>query len=119
MLTLLLKKSVSIPIFKSHYYLEYEEVKKEKKHKSKEVTLDDFRVRRIIDKGSFGEVFLTENINDGKLYAMKRIKKAILVDKSLKESTENEKEILLNLSHPFLLTMSYLIETDKRYYFFL
>ena len=26
---------------------------------------------------------------------MKRIKKAILVDKSLKESTENEKEILL------------------------
>ena len=50
---------------------------------------------------------------------MKRIKKAILVDKSLKESTENEKEILLNLSHPFLLTMTYLIETDKRYYFFL
>ena len=28
---------------------------------------------------------------------MKRIKKAILVDKSLKESTENEKEILLFL----------------------
>ena len=83
------------------------------------VSLDDFRVKQIIDKGSFGEVFLTENINDGKLYAMKRIKKAILKDRSLKESTENEKEILLNLNHPFLLTMTYLIENEKRYYFFL
>lgn len=84
-----------------------------------DVSLDDFRVRRIIDKGSFGEVFLTEHLLDGKMYAMKRIKKSILTDKSLKQSTENEKEILMNLSHPFLLTMSYLIENDKRYYFFL
>lgn len=84
-----------------------------------DVSLDDFRVRRVIDKGSFGEVFLTEYLPDGKMYAMKRIKKSILTDKSLKESTENEKEILMNLSHPFLLTMSYLIENEKRYYFFL
>lgn len=84
-----------------------------------DVSLDDFRVRRVIDKGSFGEVFLTEFLPDGKMYAMKRIKKSILTDKSLKESTENEKEILMNLNHPFLLTMSYLIENEKRYYFFL
>mmetsp|Transcript_7127 Transcript_7127/g.6663 ORF Transcript_7127/g.6663 Transcript_7127/m.6663 type:complete len:424 (+) Transcript_7127:104-1375(+) len=84
-----------------------------------DVSLDDFRVKRVIDKGSFGEVFLTEYLPDGKKYAMKRIKKSILTDKSLKESTENEKEILMNLTHPFLLTMSYLIENEKRYYFFL
>jgi serine/threonine protein kinase len=84
-----------------------------------DVSLDDFRVKRLIDKGAFGEVFLTECLKDGKLYAMKRIKKSILNDKSLKQSTENEKQILMNLSHPFLLTMSYLIENDKRYYFFL
>lgn len=53
------------------------------------------------------------------MYAMKRIKKSILKDKSVQQSTENEKEILMNLSHPFLLTMTYLIENDKRYYFFL
>jgi len=86
---------------------------------STDVSLDDFRVRKVIDKGSFGEVFLTEHLADGKLYAMKRIKKSILTDKSLKESTENEKEILMNLSHPFLLTMTYLIENQNRYYFFL
>ena len=43
----------------------------------------------------------------------------MLTDRSLKESTENEKQILLSLSHPFLLTMSYLFENDKKYYFFL
>lgn len=84
-----------------------------------DVSLDDFRVRKLIDKGAFGEVFLTEYLKDGKMYAMKRIKKSILNDTSLKQSTENEKQILMNLSHPFLLTMSYLIENDKRYYFFL
>lgn len=84
-----------------------------------DVSLDDFRVRRMIDKGSFGEVFLAEYLVDGKKYAMKRIKKAILTDSSLKQSTENEKGILMNLNHPFLLTMTYLIENDKRYYFFL
>ena len=83
------------------------------------VSLDDFRVKKIIDKGSFGEVYLTKNINDGKLYAMKRVKKSILKNRSLKESTENEKQILLNLNHPFLLNMNYLIENEKRYYFFL
>jgi len=100
----------------------YEEVDDEFDESPKcrtDVSLDDFRVRKVIDKGSFGEVFLTEYLPDGKKYAMKRIKKSILTDKSLKESTENEKEILMNLNHPFLLTMTYLIENEKRYYFFL
>lgn len=87
--------------------------------KKSEMTLDDFRVIKLIDKGSFGEVYLTTNLIDNKKYAMKRIKKAILTEKSLKESTENEKQILLSLSHPFLLTMSYLFENEKKYYFFL
>jgi serine/threonine protein kinase len=33
----------------------------------------------MIDKGSFGKVFLVEN--NGKLYAMKRIRKDVLVEK--------------------------------------
>lgn len=52
----------------------YEEQKEESPTKRNEMTLDDFRVTRMIDKGSFGEVFLTVNLITNKKYAMKRIK---------------------------------------------
>ena len=45
------------------------------------VTLDDFKILKVIDKGSFGKVFLVEMKRTGKLYAMKRIRKDILIEK--------------------------------------
>ena len=44
-------------------------------------TLEDFKIRKVIDKGSFGKVFLVVNKHNGDLYAMKRINKDILIDK--------------------------------------
>ncbi len=43
--------------------------------------LNDFKVIKVIDKGSFGKVFLVVNKNSGQLYAMKRINKDILINK--------------------------------------
>lgn len=57
-------------------------------------TLEDFKIRKVIDKGSFGKVFLVVNKLNGKLYAMKRINKDILIDKKQIQNTKNEKEIL-------------------------
>lgn len=45
----------------------------------------------MIDKGSFGKVFLVVNKKNGKLYAMKRINKDILIDKQQIQNTKNEK----------------------------
>ena len=50
-------------------------------HKEHVVTLEDFKIKKVIDKGSFGKVFLVVNIVDGKEYAMKRINKDILIEK--------------------------------------
>ena len=30
--------------------------------------LEDFKIKKLIDKGSFGKVYLVININDGKEY---------------------------------------------------
>ena len=43
--------------------------------------LEDFKIKKVIDKGSFGKVFLVVNQANKKLYAMKRINKDILIDK--------------------------------------
>lgn len=46
------------------------------------VTLKDFIIKKIIDKGSFGKVFLVENKNNGKVYAMKRLNKDVVLAKN-------------------------------------
>ena len=43
--------------------------------------LEDFKIKKLIDKGSFGKVYLVVNMKDGKQYAMKRINKDILIEK--------------------------------------
>jgi serine/threonine protein kinase len=43
------------------------------------VNLDDFEIVKVIDKGSFGKVFLVSNRKMGKMYAMKRINKELLL----------------------------------------
>jgi serine/threonine protein kinase len=47
----------------------------------KQVSLEDFQIKKVIDKGSFGKVFHVINMKDGKEYAMKRINKDILIEK--------------------------------------
>lgn len=44
-------------------------------------TLNDFKIKRVLDKGSFGKVFLVVNTKDGTEYAMKRINKDVLIEK--------------------------------------
>lgn len=83
------------------------------------MTLDDFKIIKVLDKGSFGKVFLTYNVKSKKLYAMKRIDKDILIEKKQIENTKTEKEVLFQASHPFVLSMDYVFQNDYRLYFFL
>ena len=49
--------------------------------KGERITLEDFEIRKVIDKGSFGKVFLVSCPKMGKMYAMKRINKDLLLQK--------------------------------------
>lgn len=42
--------------------------------------LEDFNLRKLIGKGTFGKVFLVELGNTGKLFAMKCIRKDIIIE---------------------------------------
>ena len=50
---------------------------------------------------------------------MKRIRKDVLILTKQIENTLNEKYILLNINHPFLLGMDYVFQNELRVYFFL
>ena len=81
--------------------------------------MNDFKIKKLIDKGSFGKVFLVINEKTGKEYAMKRINKDILIDKGQILNTRTEKDILTQAKSPFIINMSYVFQNELRLYFFL
>jgi len=65
-----------------------------------DVTLADFKIHKVIGRGTFGKVFLIERItNPGEVYAMKSIDKKEIIEEDQIEATILEKEILLKCSH--------------------
>ena len=90
-----------------------------KNNNGDKVALTDFIIRKVIDKGSFGKVFLVEHNKTGKLYAMKRLNKDVILQKNQVENIKVEKEILFQADHPFCNHMEYVFQNELRIYFFL
>mgnify|MGYP002523966020 CR=1 FL=1 len=87
-------------------------------HKNvKEVKLDDFRVLKVIGRGSFGKVCLVEYLPTHEVYAMKSLKKDLLIEQEQIENTLLEKEILQTIDHPLLCGLVFCFQTEERIYF--
>lgn len=72
-----------------------------------DVTLDDFEIKKVIGRGSFGKVFLVQQKTSGNYYAMKSLRKDVILETDQVQATKLERDILLKASHPFLVGMSY------------
>lgn len=83
----------------------------------KEITFNDFNFLMVIGRGTFGKVFLVELIENKKLYAVKSIRKDILIQYEQVDNTILEKDIMFECDHPFLVGMEYLFQNDMRLYF--
>ena len=83
----------------------------------KKVDLKDFQIKSVIGKGSFGKVFLVQKVSDKAVYAMKSLRKDVILDYDQIESTLLEKDILLKADHPFLVGMEYVFQTDQKIFF--
>jgi hypothetical protein len=88
-----------------------------KKKDIKEVQLEDFKLMKVLGRGAFGKVCLVEFSKNKELYAMKSLKKDILLDQDQIENTLLEKKILESLDHPFLCCLEFCFQTEDRIYF--
>ena len=80
-------------------------------------SLDDFKIKFVIGKGTFGKVFLAEFTHNKKLYAIKVIRKDILIEYNQIKNTKLEKDIMFKCQHQFLVGMEYLFMSDVRLFF--
>ena len=85
--------------------------------KVKEVKLDDFKVLKVIGRGSFGKVCLVEYLPTHETYAMKSLKKDLLIEQEQIENTLLEKEILQTIDYPLLCGLVFCFQTEERIYF--
>ncbi|XP_072450860.1 ribosomal protein S6 kinase alpha-6 isoform X2 [Chiloscyllium punctatum] len=80
-----------------------------------------FELLKVLGQGSFGKVFLVRKAvgpDAGQLYAMKVLKKATLKVRD-RVRTKMERDILVEVNHPFIVKLHYAFQTEGKLYLIL
>lgn len=85
----------------------------------KKVCTDDFELLTVVGKGSFGKVMQVRKKDDGKIYAMKVLRKEAIIARKQVAHTRAEKQILQKIQHPFIITLHWAFQTEDKLYLIL
>jgi len=78
------------------------------------MTVSDFDLLKVLGKGSFGKVMLVKR--KGRLFALKSLQKAKLVQRNQLHHTATERVVLQTLICPFLVHLQYAFQTRDKLY---
>ena len=84
--------------------------------KTKNLSMDSFKIHKVIGKGFYGKVMLVEHINTGKFYAIKSIRKSRLEKSKKSHTILMERQILMKIHHPFIVQLYFAFQTSTKFY---
>jgi len=84
-----------------------------------EVTLYHFDLHRAVGKGAFGKVRVVEHKPTKKLYALKYIDKARCIRQKAVANVIQERRLLEEIDHTFIVNMRYAFQDDENCFFVL
>ncbi|ULT89702.1 hypothetical protein L5515_008097 [Caenorhabditis briggsae] len=82
--------------------------------KRDKITMEDFDFLKVLGKGTFGKVILCKEKREQKLYAIKILKKEVIIAREEVAHTMTENRVLQRCKHPFLTELRYSFQTDDR-----
>lgn len=83
------------------------------------VCLSDFEIVKLVGRGACGRVKLVRKkhgYDEGVFYAMKAIRKKLMIQRGLVEATNAERRILDRIKHPYVATLCYAFQTGAKLY---
>lgn len=83
-----------------------------------QISMDDFTILKVIGRGSYAKVLMVELKSTKQIYAMKVIKKALVMDEEDIDWVQTEKRVFDQASnHPFLVGLHSSFQTESRLFF--
>eukprot|EP00043_Microstomoeca_roanoka_P030150 m.24917 g.24917 ORF g.24917 m.24917 type:complete len:465 (-) comp9772_c0_seq1:87-1481(-) len=76
-----------------------------------DISMESFDMLKVLGKGSFGKVMLAKLRSNGAIYAIKVLKKSMILEKNELAHTFTENSVLAKCSHPFLTSLHYSFQT--------
>jgi len=103
------------------------DIAKLKSTKQTQPCLEDFEIKKVLGTGGFGKVFQVRKLSGGdvgKIYAMKVLKKAVIVRNKETKSLEREinlhakleRDVLEAVRHPFIVDLIYAFQAANKVY---
>ena len=83
------------------------------------LTLEEFQLISMVGRGSFGKVYLAYLPATQRYYALKSIRKDMILDKNSIQNIDLERLIMLQVDHPFIVNMQFVFQRTCRVYFVL
>ena len=80
------------------------------------LSMNNFKVLKVIGKGSFGKVLLVSKKDNSTLYAMKILKKKVVAATNQKDHTKTEREIMESIKSPFIVQLKFAFQTETKLY---
>ncbi|XP_017261857.1 serine/threonine-protein kinase greatwall [Kryptolebias marmoratus] len=79
-------------------------------------SIDDFNILKPISRGAFGKVYLARKKCNSRLYAIKVMKKADMIDKNMTSQMKAERDALALSKSPFIVHLFYSLQTATKIY---
>ncbi|KAM4627471.1 RAC-beta serine/threonine-protein kinase A-like [Polymixia lowei] len=81
---------------------------------STKLTLSDFAFLKLLGKGTFGKVILAKEKSTGVHYAIKILRRDVIIAKEAEDQTLTESNMLKIPPHPFITNVIHCFQTDDR-----